>query len=70
MRGPLTALWNTRLLGTSLRLLVGFLVAGALAVAGAVVALRVGGALGILTLSTLVLVGLTLVRIGLVFANG
>ncbi|WP_257298721.1 hypothetical protein [Haloarchaeobius sp. FL176] len=40
MRGPFTARWNTRLLGTPLQLLVGVLVAGTLAVAGAVVALR------------------------------
>ncbi|RLM49839.1 hypothetical protein [Halorubrum sp. Atlit-28R] len=64
MRGPLHALWNTRLIGTYLRLRVGFLLAGVLALAGGAVLLGIGGLWGILTLFGLV--SLILLAFGLV----
>ena len=50
MRGPLHALWNTRLIGTYLRFRVGFLLAGVLALAGGVVLFGIGGIWGLLAL--------------------
>ena len=64
MRGPLHTLWNTRLIGTYLRLRVGFLLAGVLALAGGAVLLGLGGVWGLLALFGLVL--LILLALGFV----
>ena len=64
MRGPLHTLWNTRLIGTYLRLRVGFLLAGVLALAGGAVLLGIGGVWGLLALFGLVL--LILLALGFV----
>ncbi len=63
MRGPLHFLWNTRIIGGYLRFRVALLVAGLLAMAGAVVALEIGGVLGILTLSGLTFATLVAVAV-------
>lgn len=55
MRGPLHLLRNTRLLGGYLRFRIAFFVSALLAVGGAIVALEIGGVVGILTLSGLIL---------------
>jgi hypothetical protein len=60
MRGPLHALWNTRLVGTYLRFRVAFALAGLLAIGAGIVALGIGGVLGMLVLLLLVLLGLAL----------
>lgn len=50
MRGPLHALWNSRLIGTYLQFRVGFLLAGILAVVAASIVLGIGGLWGMLAL--------------------
>lgn len=63
MRGPLHFLWNTRILGGYLRFRVALLVAGLLAMGGAVVALEIGGVVGILALSGLIFLCLVAVAV-------
>ncbi|WP_435348258.1 hypothetical protein [Haloarchaeobius sp. HRN-SO-5] len=63
MRGPFHALWNTRLVGAYFRMEVVLLLASVLAVVGAIVALGIGGVLGILVLAGLVLAGLVVLGV-------
>ena len=56
MRGPFSALWNTRIIGTYLRVRVAILLAGVLGVLGAVLLLGIGGILGLVALSCVVVV--------------
>lgn len=60
----LDALWTTRINGTYLRLWVGFVLAGILAVVGGIVLLGLGGIWGLLALVGLVF--LVLLTFGLV----
>lgn len=64
MRGPLHALWNSRLIGTYLRFRIGFLLAGLLAVAAALIVLGNGGLWGMLALFAVV--SLVLLALGIV----
>jgi len=50
MRGPFSALWNTRIIGTYLRVRVAILLAGVLGVLGAVLLLGNGGIFGLVAL--------------------
>ncbi|MFC6731937.1 hypothetical protein [Haladaptatus sp. DYSN1] len=54
MRGPLHALWNTRLIGTYLKFRVGIVLAVLLAMGAGVVALGIGGIAGTVALFGLV----------------
>ena len=65
MRGPLHLLWNTRILGGYLRFRIALCVAVLLAVGGAIIALEIGGVVGILTLSGLIL--FTLIALAIAF---
>lgn len=58
MRGPLYALWNTRLIGGYLRFRAAFLMAGLLAAGSAAIAIEIGGVVGVVAL---------LIPVGLVF---
>lgn len=65
MRGPLHFLWNARIIGGYLRFRVELLVAGLLAMGGAVVAFEIGGVVGIFALSGLVFLCLVAVAVAL-----
>jgi len=56
MRGPLHALWNTRILGTYLRVRIAMLVAGVLAVLAAALLLGTDGLVGLVVLFVVVTV--------------
>jgi hypothetical protein len=56
MRGPFSALWNTRIIGTYLRVRVAILLAGVLGALGAVLLLGDGGILGLMALFGVVVV--------------
>lgn len=55
MRGPLQALWNTRIIGTYLRFYIGLFLAGILALVGGAVLLGIGGVWGMFVLFGLML---------------
>lgn len=56
MRGPLHALWNTRILGTYLQVRIAMLVAGVLAVLAAALLLGTDGLVGLVVLFVVVTV--------------
>jgi hypothetical protein len=56
MRGPLHSLWNTRILGTYLRVRIAMLVAGVLAVLAAALLLGTDGLVGLVVLFVVVTV--------------